>query len=63
MCVCVCIIGHNILLNNENMCYLLHTNTHRNIVKGMKVIYILKYEVSYGNTIFYTKIKQNYPAR
>jgi len=57
VCVCVCVISHNILQHNENMCYLLRTNTHRNIVKGTKVRNILKYGVSYWNSIFYIKIQ------
>ena len=28
----VCAISHNTLLNNENTCYLLHTNIHKNII-------------------------------
>jgi len=45
------------------MCYLLHKNTHRNIVKGTKVINILKYEVSYWNSIFKIKIQTGIPCK
>ena len=45
------------------MCYLLHTNTHRNMVKGTKVINILKYEVSYWNSIFKIKIQTELPCK
>ena len=45
------------------MFYLLHTNTHRNIMKATKVINILKYGVSYWNSIFYIKIQTELPCK
>jgi len=69
VCVCVCVLAracgvicHNILLNNENVCYLLHTNTP-DIVKGTKVINILKYEVSYWNSISNIQIQTELPCQ
>jgi len=55
-------VCHNILLNNESVCYSLHTNTHRNIMKGTKVINILKYEVSYWNSISNIQIQTELPC-